>query len=90
MDEQSLMDFIRNMMMRGDADAGEGDYKDLLANFMHSQNHGADPSQLMDLLTGFSPERQEKMKDYGGGPSIEKNPFIRAGRSSVNELLGKK
>lgn len=87
MDNDSILQFMSNMIARGNQDQGEGDYRDFLANYMNARNQGASDEDLQSMLSAFSPERIQAMKDFGGGPSFEKNPNIREARGSLNSLL---
>lgn len=88
---QAIMDNFSGKTSRRKAeDEGEGDYRDFLANYMHAVNQGATDEDIQRLLGSVSPDRAEAMLNYGGGPNIERDPYIQSSRGSLNQLLRKR
>ena len=54
---------------------------------MNAVNQGADEELLKQMAQGIPDDRREQMLNFGGGPSLESNPFIQEGRSGANMAL---
>lgn len=87
MQDELLASLISNFLGKGDSDTGEGDYQDLLWQFMHAKNQGL-PEEDLDWLAHAVPDnRADEMADYGGGPHFERDPHIMDARRNLNRRL---
>jgi hypothetical protein len=83
-------DLIAQLMSNFISKEGQGpedDYKDLLWQVLHAQNRGAERQDLDMMAGAIDRQRASDALDFGGGPSIESDPYIRGGRTTLNELL---